>query len=139
MAVYNNGGGILNGLDNPAITGMTGADNGEGVSITFTFSTPRAVSFFLVDVDRSFGSWEDHVEVIGYLGGSPIDPASMTTGAHTTQVSANTVRGTTSSSTTDSNVEVDFQAAVDTIVIRHYDNTSWTQFQWIGIHDLHWC
>ena len=38
-----------------------------------------------------------------------------------------------------SEVEVDFQDPVDTITIRHYDDTSWTGFQWIGIHDMHWC
>ena len=139
MVVYNDNGGNLNGLDNPAITGMTGASKGVGVSITFAFGTPRAVSFFLVEVDRSPGSWEDTVQVVGSLGGSPIDPASMVTGADVRQISANTVQGTAASNGASSNVEVDFQTAVDTVTIRHYDSRNWTAFQWIGIHDLHWC
>ena len=36
----------------PAITGMSNANFGEGVTVTFTFSTPIQPSFFLIDVDR---------------------------------------------------------------------------------------
>ena len=76
---------------------------------------------------------------LNHIAEPAINPTSMTTGAHTTQISANTVRGTTASSSPDSNVEVDFQTPIDTLAIRHYDVTSWTAFQWIGIHDFHWC
>ena len=136
MGVYT---GTLNGLDNPAITAMENATNGAGVTVTFTFSPPRALSFSLVDVDYSNGNWRDTVEVIGYSGGSAINPSSMTTGAHATQISPTTVQGTTWSNTSASNVEVDFQTPIDTLTIRHYDTTTWTRFQWIGIHDFHWC
>lgn len=133
--------GTINGRDNPAITGMSNANNGEGVIITFTFSTPVQPSFFLVDVDRGNGSWEDSVEVQGFLlGGSGIDPDSLTTGGSAVSaINPRLVRGQSSSNSSNSEVEVDFQDAVDTITIRHFDRRNWTGFQWIGIHDLHWC
>ena len=33
----------------------------------------------------------------------------------------------------------DFQDPIDAMTIRHYDIQDWNGFQWIGIHDLHWC
>lgn len=133
--------GTINGRTHPLITGMVGASNGEGVTLTFTFSTPVQPSFFLVDVDRGTPAWEDTVEVLGYLGGGgTIDPDSLTVGGTAvTVVTPNTVRGVSSSSSSNSEVEVDFQDPIDTMTIRHYDDRSWTGFQWIGIHDLHWC
>ena len=134
-------GGTINGRDNPAITGMSGANGGEGVTITITFSTPVEPSFFLVDVDRASNSWEDRVEIQGYLlAGTGIDPDSLTVGGSAvTVVNPRLVQGLSSSNSTNSEVEVDFQEPIDTITIRHYDDTSWTQFQWIGVHDFHWC
>lgn len=131
----------INGRDNPAITGMEDASNGDGVTITLQFSTPVEPSFFLVDVDRSNGSWEDRVEVLGFLGGGgAIDPDSLTVGGSAVQViSPRLVEGVSSSSSSNSEVEVDFQELVDTIQIRHFDDTGWDRFQWIGVHDLHWC
>ncbi|MFT5200643.1 MAG: hypothetical protein ACI9C1_000007 [Candidatus Aldehydirespiratoraceae bacterium] len=95
---------------------MQNARGGQGITITFTFSLPMAPSFFLVDVDRSFGSWEDTVQVTGSIGGgAPFAPTSMASGG------ANAF------------------LPPDTITIAHSDATNWSQFQWIGIHDLHWC
>jgi len=133
--------GTLNGRDHPVITGMSGATGGDAVAITFTFDTPVRLSFFLVDVDSHDTGWEDKVSVIGRLSPSTtnIDPDSMTTGSANTQISSNTVRGDFSSNTSNSNVEVDFQTPIDTLVVTHFDDTSRTAFQWIGIHDFHWC
>ena len=136
--VYN---GTINGRDNPVITGMSNAFNGDGVTVTLQFSTPVEPSFFLVDVDRATNFWEDRVEVLGFLGGGgAIDPDSLTLGGAAVQViSPNLVEGVSSSNSTNSEVEVDFQELVDTVQIRHFDHTTWNRFQWIGVHDLHWC
>lgn len=138
MRVFN---GTLNSRDNPVVTGMRRANNGEGVGITFTFDQPVRLSFHLVDVDAAGSGWEDKVEVLGRLSPSAtnINPDSMTTGSANTQISPNTVRGDSPSGSSNSNVEVDFQTPIDTLIIRHYDDTNRTGFQWIGIHDFHWC
>ena len=141
--IYN---GTINGRTNPIVNGMSGANNGEGVTLELRFSVPVQPSFFVMDVDRGgcCGNpwrWEDSVEVNGYLlGGSAIDPDSITEGGTAVQaISATTVRGQFSSSSTNSEAEYDFQEPVDTITIRHYDRTRRTGYQWIGVHDLHWC
>ncbi len=132
--------GTINGVANPAITGMSGANFGAGVTVTFTFSIPVQPSFFLVDIDSGGGGgWEDTVQVTGSLGGSPVNPASLLTGADNIQISPNTVRGINPSNTTAGNIEVDFQQPIDTLTVFHYDVTNLTGFQWIGIHDFHWC
>ncbi|MEM9464664.1 MAG: hypothetical protein AAGA90_04795 [Actinomycetota bacterium] len=133
--------GVINGRDNPAITGMENANNSAGVTITLTFSTPVQPSFFLVDVDRADDAWEDRVRVRGFLGGGgAIDPDSLTVGGGAVQViNPRLVEGVFSSNSSNSEVEVDFQELVDTVEIRHFDHTTWTNFQWIGVHDLHWC
>lgn len=137
MRVFN---GTLNGRDNPVITGMSGATNGVGVDVTFDFSIPVRPSFFLVDVDASPNSWQDDVIVRGSLGGGPdFAPTTMTPGAANSIIASDTVRGVSSTSTTAGNVEVDFDQLLDRITIRHIDVTTWTSFQWIGIHDFHWC
>ena len=105
----------------------------------FQFSVPVCPTFSLVDVDRSTFSWEDTVRVIGSAGGGPIDPAAMNVGGAQVQVSANTVRGTTSSSSATGNVEVVFDQPITRMEIRHQDNSNWTAFQWIAVHDFHWC
>ena len=135
--VYN---GTLNTLDNPVITGMRGATGGQGITLTFTFSIPVAPSFFLVDVDRADGSWHDTVRVTGSIaGGTPFAPDSMATGAANAFIPPDTVQGTSSTSTNSGNVEVDFQQLLDTVTIFHSDTSAWGSFQWIGIHDFHWC
>lgn len=133
--------GTINGRDNPAITGMRGDSGTAGVTITLEFSTPIQPSFFLVDVDRATNSWEDSVEVVGFLGGGTgFDPDSLTIGGGAVQViTPRLVEGVFSSNSTNSEVEVDFQDLVDRIEIRHFDTTAWNNFQWIGVHDLHWC
>ena len=138
MRVFN---GTVNGRQYPVVTGMSGAEFGAGVTITFTFSVPVQPSFVVIDIDRSSSNWEDRVEVLGYLaGGTSIDPDGITVGGSAvTVISPNTTRGLSSSTSTDSEAEFDFQEPVDTITVRHYDDKNWTAFQWIGIGDLHWC
>jgi hypothetical protein len=130
---------VLNGLDNPVITAMENARRGEYVDLVFDFSVPVCPTFFLVDVDRATFSWEDTVRVIGSNGGGTIDPAAMNVGGAQVQLSANTVRGTSSTSSATGNVEVVFDQPITRMEIRHQDNSNWTAFQWIGIHDFHWC
>ncbi len=133
--------GTINGRDNPVVTGMDDAHEGKGVIFTFTFDTPVALSFTLVDVDRGGGSWEDSVRVIGRLSpsGADIDPTSMSTGWANRQISPNTIRGQHPSSSSNSESEVDFQTPIDTLIITHFDTSNWEDFQWIGVHDFHWC
>ncbi|MEZ5246960.1 MAG: hypothetical protein R2707_17845 [Acidimicrobiales bacterium] len=130
---------VLNGLDNPVITAMENARNGQYVDLIFQFSVPVCPSFSLVDVDRATFSWEDTVRVIGSNGGGTIDPAAMNVGGAQVQVTANTVRGTSSTSSATGNVGVVFDQPITRLEIRHQDNSNWTAFQWIGIHDFHWC
>lgn len=129
----------LNGRDNPVITAMQNARNGNYVDLIFTFSTAVCPSFHLVDVDRATWSWEDTVRVIGSNGAGTINPSAMNVGGAQVQTTANTVRGISSTSGTTGNVEVVFDQPTTRLEIRHQDNSSWTAFQWIGIHDFHWC
>ena len=130
---------VLNGLDNPVITAMENARRGDYVDLIFQFSTPVCPTFSLVDVDRATYSWEDTVRVIGSNGGGTIDPAEMNVGGAQVQINSNTVRGTSSTSSPAGNVEIVFDEAITRLEIRHQDNSNWTAFQWIGIHDFHWC
>jgi hypothetical protein len=130
---------VLNGLDNPVITAMQNARSGRYVDLIFQFSTPVCPSFSLVDVDRSTFSWEDTVRVIGSDGGGTINPSAMSVGGAQVQINANTVRGTSSTSSATGNVGVEFDQPITRLEIRHQDNSNWTSFQWIGIHDFHWC
>jgi hypothetical protein len=131
--------GVLNGLDNPVITAMQNARNGQYVDLIFNFSVPVCLSFSLVDIDRATNSWEDTVRVIGSNGGATVNPAAMNVGGAQVQVNANTVRGTSSTSSATGNVGIVFDQPITRLEIRHQDNTSWTAFQWIGIHDFSWC
>lgn len=132
--------GTINARDNPVITAMSNAANGDRVRLRFDFSTPVALSFHLVDIDRQDGSWEDTVIVRGRVGGGPwMAPSSMVTGGAQTQISPNTVRGDYATTGPDGNVEVDFQTPIDRLVIVHRDDSTFTGFQWIGVHDFHWC
>ena len=63
----------------------------------------------------------------------------MVTGGAQTQINASTVRGDYSTTGADGNVEIDFQVPIRRLVIDHRDDTAWTGFQWIGVHDFHWC
>jgi len=135
--------GLMNGLDNPVVTGMNGATFGEFVRLRFDFSEPVCPSFYIVDVDRAeftSNDFEDTVRVTGRDGPGPrIDPASFALGGSQTQINSRTVRGTLPSSTPTGNVLVTFDQPITRLLIRHQDDSALTGFQWIGIHDFHWC
>lgn len=77
--------------------------------------------------------------MIGSAGVGPIDPAAMNVGGAQVQVSANTVRGTGSTSSATDNVEVVFDQPITRMETRHQDNSNWTAFQWIAVHDFRRC
>jgi len=135
--------GNMNGLDNPVVTAMNGATFGDFVRLRFDFSVPVCPSFYLVDVDRAeftSNDFEDTVRVVGLAGPGPrINPASFTLGGAQTQINARTVRGLTSTSGATGNVLVTFDQPIERLVIRHQDDSSLSGFQWVGIHDFHWC
>lgn len=135
--------GTMNGLDNPVVNGMTGATGGEFVRFRFDFSEPVCPTFFLTDVDRSQGTsndFEDTVRVVGRTSaGARIGPAAMNVGGAQTQVNARTVRGIYGTSGADGNVEVVFDQPITRLVIRHSDESNLNGFQWVGVHDFHWC
>ena len=134
--------GLMNGLDNPVVNGMSGATGGDFVRFRFDFSVPVCPSFYIVDVDRTQGTsndFEDTVVVVGRNGGPRIDPASFVLGGAQTQINPRTIRGTIPSSTGTGNVLVTFDEPITRLVIRHRDDSSLSGFQWIGIHDFHWC
>lgn len=136
-------GGTLSLADNPMLMAMSNANNGEFTEIVFSFSTPVQLCFDFVDVDRGLGSWEDTMIITGTNGGTAVglNAGDFVTGPANTFVATNEVVGTASSanSQTNGNVTVNYPAAVDVVRIRHRDDTTWTGFQFIGIHDLRWC
>jgi len=129
--------------DNPLLMAMTGANNGEYTAITFTFSQPVAPCLELVDVDRGTNSWEDTMSFNGTLAGAPVvlGAGDVLNGTANAVIAPNTVIGTGSSpnSSTAGNVTVTYPSAIDELEIRHVDDTTWTAFQYIGIHDMRWC
>lgn len=135
--------GNMNGLDNPVVTAMSGATFGDFVRLRFTFSVPVCPVFSLVDVDRTeftSNDFEDTVRVSGRNGGGPrIDPASFGLGGAQTQINPRTVRGISATSGASGNVLVTFAEPITRLVIRHQDVSSLSGFQWVGIHDFHWC
>jgi len=135
--------GTTSTLDNPLLMAMSNANNGDFTSLIFTFSQPVAPCFELLDVDRGTNSWEDTVLFNGTNGGVavPLGPGDVVAGPANTVVGLNTVVGTGSApnSTTDGNMTVTYPGPIDELEIRHADNTAWTGFQYIGIHDLRWC
>jgi len=135
--------GNMNGLDNPVVNGMNGATFGDYVNLRFDFSEPVCPSFYLVDVDRTeftANDFEDTVRVVGRDGGGiRIDPASFALGGAQAQINARTVRGLTSSSSASGNVLVTFDQPIVRLNIRHRDDSGLAGFQWVGIHDFHWC
>lgn len=134
--------GLMNGLDNPVVNGMNGATGGDFVRLRFDFSEPVCPSFSLVDVDRSQGTtndFEDTVVVIGRNGGPPVTAASFVLGGAQVQVNARTIRGVSPTSTASGNVLVTFEEPITRLEIRHRDDSTLNGFQWIGIHDFHWC
>ncbi|MEM7140419.1 MAG: hypothetical protein AAF548_05240 [Actinomycetota bacterium] len=135
--------GLMNGLDNPVVNGMSGATGGDQVRWRFDFSEGVCPSFYLVDVDRAEGGsneFEDTIVVFGRLNGGPrVDPASFQLGGSQVQVNSRTVRGISSTSTTSGNVLVTFDQPIDRLIIRHRDVSTLSGFQWIGVHDFHWC
>ena len=135
--------GTLSTLDNPLLMAMTGANNGAFTSITFGFSKPVDLCFEMLDVDRGVNSWEDTINLNGTVGGAPVTlgPGDLTSGPAAMLIGPNSIIGTASSanSSTNGNTEITYPAAIDSLEIRHQDDTPWTGFQFIGIHDLRWC
>lgn len=135
--------GTMNGLDNPVVNGMSGATGGDFVRLRFDFSEPVCPTFFLTDVDRTQGTtndFEDTVRVVGRDSlGNRVDPAAMNVGGAQTQINPRTVRGLYGTGGADGNVEVVFDQPIVRLVIRHSDESSLSGFQWIGVHDFHWC
>ena len=133
--------GSLNGRDNPLVMAMERARRGDGTSIRFNFSQPVQLCFNLVDVDASNRSWEDTIELIGTNGGAAVNlgAADFVTGAANTYLTTNTVRGTSSTNTATGNIEVNYPAPIDQLIIEHRDDSRGRDFQFIGIHDFFWC
>ena len=133
----------MNTLDHCVQTAMQNATGGDQVRLRFDFSVPVCPQFYLADVDRDTSAsnpFEDTVTVIGRLGGGPrIDPASMAVGGAQTQINPRTVRGLYPTGGADGNVLVTFDQPIDRLVIRHRDVSTFAGFQWVGIHDFHWC
>ena len=135
--------GTLSTLDNPLLMAMSGANNCAFTSITFGFSRPVDLCFEMLDVDRGVNSWEDTINLNATIGGVPVTlgPADLTNGSANMLIGPNSIIGTASSgnSSTNGNTDITYPAAIDNIEIRHQDDTAWTGFQFIGIHDLRWC
>lgn len=135
--------GTTSGLDNPLLLAMSGARLGQYTRVQFDFSNPVAPCFELVDVDYASGSWEDTLIISGDLGGTgvPLTASDISTGSANIYNGTNTVLGVApaASSTANGNVTITYPSPVDRIVIEHRDDSSWTAFQYIGVHDLRWC
>jgi len=124
--------------------GMSGARNGNGVTLTMTFSQPVQVCFEVLDVDRASRSWEDSLTFTASVGGTnvPINAVDLTpVGTSVTNVGSNGAVGITSepNSSAAANLVFNAPAEVDRVVMNYFDSTRWTSVQVIGIHDLRWC
>jgi hypothetical protein len=135
--------GTTSTVDSPILMAMDRARRGDRTEVLFTFSNPVALCFDLIDVDRGTNSWEDTMELRGTLSGVgvPITAADVVTGSANTFSGTNTILGTSSSSNTSSagQASVNYPSPIDQLRISHRDNSNWRDFQYIGIHDLHWC
>lgn len=137
--------GTTSTLDNPLIMAMDNATNGDYTELIFSFSQPVAPCFSMLDVD--FGNfstgWEDTVVFNGTLGGTavPLGVGDITTYPGNAFAGTNTVVGTANvpNSSTDAQIDVSFPSAIDQLSIRHLDNSAFTGFQYVGIHDFSWC
>lgn len=140
-------GSVFNGttstVDNPLLMAMDGANNGDYTQIVLRFSNPVNLCFDFIDVDLGVNVWEDTMQLRGTLSGTvvPITAADVVTGPANTFLSTNTIIGTASSSntSTDGHVTVNYPSPINRLRIRHRDNSAWSDFQYIGIHDLRWC
>ena len=140
-------GGTLSTLDNPLLMAMRNATGGQFTSITFGFSRPVDLCFEMLDIDRGnpnpADAWEDTIDVNGSLGGVPValGVGDIATGPANMVIGPNSIRGTAGSdnASTNGNAEVTYPSAIDSVEIRHSDDTTRPGFQFIGIHDLHWC
>ncbi len=135
--------GTTSTLDNPIIMAMENANNGDYTTLTFSFSTPVAPCFTFLDVDFGNGSWEDTMLITETLGGTPVPlgTGDIATGSANTVSGTNTLVGIGSAgnASTDGNATVTYPSDIDTIEIRHRDDSTFIGFQYIGIHDFRWC
>ncbi len=135
----------LSGFTHPILMAMTNASNGDFTSLTFSFSQPVAPCFTMLDVDFGNGgsSWEDTMIMTGTLAGTTVNlgAGDIATGPANTVIGPNTVLGIGGSGQTSTagNVTVTYPSDIDTLEIRHQDDSAFTDFQYIGIHDLRWC
>lgn len=131
-------GGTLNGLGNPLLLAMENGNSGENLIARFDFSKPVQLCFNLVDVDAAAGFWEDTVEIRGTNAGVPVNlgPADIVNGSANTFLATNTVRGLTPTTSATGNIEVSFPGAIDRLEIDYSDQSTATDFQFLGIHDF---
>jgi len=136
-------GGTISTLDNPMIMAMENATNGDLTRIQFDFSSPVDLCFDLLDVDRNGGGWEDTMEMTGSLGGVavPLGAGDIATGPANDFIGANTIRGNSPvpNNLATANATITYPSAVDQVIVEHRDDSTFTGFQFIGIHDLRWC
>lgn len=134
--------GTTSTVDNPLIMAMDNASNGDFTSIVFTFSQSVDLCFTMVDIDAG-GNWEDTMLLNGSLGGVPVTlgAGDIVTGPSNTVSGPNTILGTgnAANTTTNGNATVTYPSRIDSLEIRHRDDSTLTGFQYIGIHDLSWC
>ena len=133
----------LSGRDEPIIMAMSGASNGQFTELVFTFSTPVHLCSELIDVDRAQNGWEDTMEMFGTLNGVAVDltASDVVTGPTNTFVGTNTLVGTgpAAQAATDGNATFNYPSPIDSFTLRHRDNSTFTEAQYIGMHDLRWC
>ncbi len=138
-------GGTTGALDNPLIMAMDNATNGDYTEIVFRFSRPVAPCFSLLDVDEgNFPTgWRDGVIFTGTNGATTVNlgPGDIVTAPGNAIVGPNEVVGIASvpNNSTDGQVDVTYPSPITQLRIRHVDDSTFTGFQYIGIHDLHWC
>ncbi len=137
--------GTTSTLDNPVIMAMDNATSGDYTEIVFRFSQPVAPCFSMLDVDLGNFStgWEDTVIFNGSLNGTAVSlgAGDITTYPGNTFVAANTVVGTANvpNSSTNGQIDVSYPSPINALSIRHVDNSTFTGFQYVGIHDFSWC
>lgn len=116
------------------------------VDITINLGTPsKGVSKFqltIFDVDFGSNQFQDQITVNGYINGVAVTPSFITGSAHTASGNVVTGQSAAASNVGTGNLTIEFQTAVDQVVINYGSGPSAPAnpgLQGIGMHDIFFC
>lgn len=129
------------------------AASGDFVTVTFAFASPvENLTFSLLDIDKGDTFWQDEVTVSATLAATGV---AMTSATFNATLISQTTSGTdeiflaitdesgvgtgTDGSTTNANVDINYAAQIDTLVITYSNPSTDLEPQQIGIGDFTFC